>query len=144
MSTQPFIIERTYNAPILKVWEAITDNNKMKEWYFKLEEFKPEAGFVFEFYGGPPDGTRYLHHCEIIEVIPGKKLTHSWKYIGHPGETVVTWELFDEGSNKTRLKLTHAGLETFAQDNPDFAAHNFAEGWTYITGTSLANYLEKE
>jgi len=31
METQPFVIERTYNAPIAKVWQAITDNNKMKE-----------------------------------------------------------------------------------------------------------------
>ncbi|MCW3114716.1 MAG: hypothetical protein JWR18_3112, partial [Segetibacter sp.] len=56
------------------------------------------------------------------------------------GNSVVTFELFDEGS-KTRLKLTHAGLETFPANIPDFAKENFAEGWTYITGTSLSNFL---
>jgi uncharacterized protein YndB with AHSA1/START domain len=33
METEPFIIEKTYNATIKQVWEAITDHAKMKEWY---------------------------------------------------------------------------------------------------------------
>jgi len=141
MKNEPFVIERTYNAPINKVWEAITDHEKMKEWYFKMEDFKPEVGFEFEFLGGSKDKS-YRHLCKVTEAISGKKLTHSWKYDGYPGESFVTWELFDEGS-KTRLKLTHTGLETFPQNNPDFAKESFSKGWTYITGTSLANYLEK-
>jgi uncharacterized protein YndB with AHSA1/START domain len=143
METQPFVIEKTYNAPIAKVWEAITDNNKMKEWYFKMEDFKPEVGFEFEFDGTGSDGTKYLHLCKVTEVVPGKKLSHSWTYKDIPGKSLVTWELFDEGG-KTRLKLTHVGLETFPQNKPDFAKESFSKGWTYITGTSLANYLEKE
>jgi len=141
MSTQPFVLERTYNAPISKVWEAITDNKKMKEWYFKLEEFKPVVGFEFRFDGGS-ETKIYKHICKITEVIPGKKLTHSWKYEDYPGESFVSWELFDEG-DKTRLKLTHTGLETFPQNSPDFAKESFSKGWTYITGTSLKEYLEK-
>jgi len=141
MSTQPFVIERTYNAPISKVWSAITDHNKMKEWYFTLEDFKPEVGFKFTFEGGSKEKT-YIHLCEVTEVIPEKKLTHSWVYKDYPGESYVTWELFDEG-DKTRLKLTHTGLETFPQDNKDFAKESFTKGWTHITGTSLKEYLEK-
>ena len=113
----------------------------MALWYFKLEDFKPKVGFIFEFHGGREDGIQYLHHCEIKEAIPNKKLTHSWKYIGYPGESFVTWELFDEG-NKTRLKLTHSGLETFPADNKDFAKENFEAGWNYIINISLFNYLK--
>ncbi len=141
MSTQPFVIEQTYNAPIGKVWSALTDHNKMKEWYFTLKDFKPEIGFKFTFEGGSKEKT-YIHLCEVTEVIPGKKLTHSWVYQDYPGETYVTWELFDEG-DKTHLKLTHTGLETFPQDNKDFSKESFSKGWTYITGTSLKEYLEK-
>ena len=140
MKELPFVIERTYNSPIEKVWQAITDKDKMKLWYFDLEEFKPEIGFEFRFTGGT-DENKYLHICKITEVIPGKKLSHSWKYDGYTGESFVTFELFNEG-DKTKLKLTHAGLETFP-DNPDFAKHNFEAGWTHIIGTSLTEYLEK-
>jgi len=52
MKAEPFVIERTYNAPVSKVWEAITDHTKMQEWYFKLADFKPEVGFKFTFEGG--------------------------------------------------------------------------------------------
>jgi uncharacterized protein YndB with AHSA1/START domain len=139
MIQKPFIIERIYNAPIEKVWQAITDKEQMKQWYFDLAEFKPEVGFEFTFEGGKDDRI-YVHLCRITEVVPGKKLAYSWRYQGYEGNSIVTFELFDEGS-KTRLKLTHAGLETFPANIPDFAKENFAEGWTYITGTSLSNFL---
>jgi uncharacterized protein YndB with AHSA1/START domain len=142
MKHQPFEIERVYDAPVEKVWNAITDRNQMKQWYFDLAEFKPEVGFEFQFKGGKDDRI-YLHLCKVTEVIEGRKLTHSWKYDGYDGNSFVTWELFPEG-NKTRLKLTHAGLETFPVSNPDLAKENFVQGWTSIVGTSLKEFLEKD
>jgi len=140
METTPFVIERTYNATADRVWQAITDRDKMEQWYFKLKEFKPEVGFEFEFEGGPPEKI-FLHLCKVTEVIPGKKLTHSWRYDGYEGNSFVTWEIFDEG-DKTRVKLTHAGLETFPAI-PEFAKENFVMGWTDILGRMLKEYLEK-
>jgi len=140
METTPFVIERTYNATADRVWQAITDRDKMEQWYFKLKEFKPEVGFEFEFEGGPPEKT-FLHLCKVTEVIPGKKLTHSWRYDGYEGNSFVTWEIFDE-DGKTRVKLTHAGLETFPAI-PEFAKENFVMGWTDILGRMLKEYLEK-
>ena len=141
--SKPVIVERTFNAPIAKVWDAITNNDAMKKWYFQLPEFRAEVGFEFEFTGGPAERL-YLHKCRIIEVIPQKKLTHSWRYEGWKGESAVTWELFEEGS-KTRVRLTHSGLETFAvNNNPDLDAHNFNEGWNSIMSTSLAKFLEAD
>jgi len=140
METAPFVIERTYNASADRVWQAITDRDKMEQWYFKLKEFKPEVGFEFEFEGGPPEKT-FLHLCKVTEVIPGKKLTHSWRYDGYEGNSFVTWEIFDE-DDKTRVKLTHAGLETFPA-LPEFAKENFVMGWTEILGRMLKEYLEK-
>jgi uncharacterized protein YndB with AHSA1/START domain len=138
----PFTIVRTFNAPVEKVWEAITDKAAMKQWYFDLAEFKPVVGFEFEFTGGPPE-KEYLHKCKVTEVIPGKKLTYSWRYEGYEGNSFVTFELFSEG-NKTRVKLTHAGLETFPASNPDLVKENFAEGWTDIIGRSLKEFVEKQ
>lgn len=140
MKDEPFLIERTFSAPIEKVWKAITDKKEMKLWYFDLAEFKAEVGFKFQFLGGPPE-REYLHLCEVTEVVTGKKLTYSWRYDGYKGNSFVTFELFGEGDS-TRLKLTHAGLETFPKENTDLAKHNFEEGWTAIIGESLKKYLE--
>ena len=79
----------------------------------------------------------------MIEVVPKKKLTYSWRYDGYEGNSFVTFELFPEG-NKTRLKLSHKGLESFpVTANKDFAKENFMEGWTYIIGKGLKEYIEK-
>lgn len=139
MQHEPIVIERTYNAPMEKVWKAITGKDDMKQWYFDLAAFEPEVGFEFQFTGGNEDRT-YLHLCKITEVVPGRKITYSWRYDGYPGMSFVTFELFEAGQ-QTRLKLTHAGLETFP-DNPDFAKHNFEAGWTDIAGRSLKEFVE--
>ena len=139
-ATDPFVIERVLDAPATEVWKAITEKDRMKEWYFNLAEFKPEVGFEFSFEGGPPDKV-YVHLCKVTEVIPGKRITHTWKYKGYEGVSYVTWELFTE-KDKTKLKLTHAGLETFPPI-ADFAKKNFEEGWTMIVGKLLPEYLKK-
>ena len=142
MDNQPIILEQLFDAPASKVWKALTDKNEMKNWYFDLIEFKAEAGFKFQFVGGQEGGIQYLHLCEITEVIPGKKLTYSWCYKGYSGASYVTFELFEQ-ENKTLLKLTHKGIETFPKENPDLAIGNFVEGWNHIIHTSLKDYLEK-
>ncbi len=138
---QPIKMERIYNAKVKKVWQAITDNNQMKQWYFDIAEFKPEVGFEFQFTGEGKDGEKYIHLCKVVEVIKEKKLTYSWRYDGFEGNSFVTFELSAEGE-ETKLKLTHTGLETFPANNPDFAKESFTEGWNYITGTSLKQFVE--
>ena len=142
MNKEPFVIERVYNAPASRIWKAITSKDEMKQWYFDLSDFKPEVGFEFTFPGEGRNCEKYVHRCKITEVISGKKLSYTWAYEGYPGKSEVTFELFPEG-DKTRLRLTHSGLETFPQTNSDFARESFAEGWTYIIGKSLMEYLEK-
>ena len=138
--SHPLITESTYNAPVDVVWQAITDREQMKQWYFDIESFKPEVGFEFTF-KGENEGRVYIHLCKITEVIPGRKLKHSWRYQDYEGISYVTFELFPE-ENKTRIKLTHEGLESFPT-LPDFARNNFKEGWTMIIGTLLKDFVEK-
>lgn len=141
METQPIVLERRFAASPAKVWKALTDKTEMKRWYFDLADFKAEVGFKFEFEGGPPERS-YKHLCEVTEVIPGKKLTYSWRYDGYPGISYVTFELFGQG-NETLLRLTHSGTETFPRE-ADFARKNFESGWNAIVNTSLKNYLESD
>ncbi len=140
MKKEPLIIERILDAPVSLVWDALTDNSKMKKWYFDIDNFIAKPGFEFQFYGSSDD-KRYLHLCKILEVDRGKKLSYSWKYQDYAGASVLTFELF-EGGGKTRLKLTHEGLETFPSDLPDFTVESFTAGWNYIIGTSLKQFVE--
>ena len=135
------VIERTFNAPVALVWRALTDVDDMRRWYFDLKKFKPEVGFEFEF-TVEHEGMKYHHLCKITEVIPQKKLAYTWRYKGHEGNSLVTFELF-AGGDKTRLKLTHEGLETFPK-TPSFARKSFMEGWTQIIGSSLKKFVESD
>ena len=143
MNQEPIIIEKTYDASIDKVWKAISDKNEMKKWYFDLAEFKPEVGFEFQFSGGPSPEKQYLHLCKITEVIVNKKLSYTWLYDGYSGDSLVIFELFVEG-DKTRLKLSHFGLESFPMSNPDFERKNFVAGWSHIVGVALTEFLNSE
>lgn len=140
MQTTPFMIEKVLNAPVETVWNAISDKEQMKQWYFDLSAFRPEVGFEFEFTGKGTTGEEYVHLCKITEAVPGSKLAYSWAYKNRPGYSVVTFELFPEG-NTTRLKLTHEGIESFHENGPDFAKESFAMGWTELISKLLPDYL---
>jgi uncharacterized protein YndB with AHSA1/START domain len=137
-AVEPLIVERTMNAPVARVWQALTAVEHMNRWFFDLKEFKPEVGFIFEF-TVVYEGFTYVHHCKITEVVPQKRLAYTWRYVGHEGDSLVAFELFAEGSH-TRLKLTHEGLETFPK-TPAFVRANFLQGWTFLSG-ALKDFVE--
>ena len=141
LTTEEITIERTFEAPVAQVWNALTDVEQMRQWYFDLKEFKPEPGFEFEFVV-EHEGVSYHHLCRITEVIPQQRIAYTWRYKGEPGDSLVTFELLPEG-NKTRLKLTQKGIETFPE-TPAYARKNFEAGWTAIIGSELKEFVEKK
>ncbi len=141
MENQPIVIEQTFDAQISKVWDAISDKNQMKQWYFDLEEFKPEKGFKFQFTGCSDSDKEQVHLCEVTSVKLRERISYTWKYQGYEGKSEVIFELTDQ-VDQTVLKLTHKGLNTFPKDNPDFDTHNFVQGWNELIHNALKNYLE--
>src|SRR5215831_3570296 len=139
--TKAVIVERTFNAPVARVWKALTDVDQMRVWYFDLKEFKAKVGFEFEFVV-EHQGNTYHHLCKVTEVIPEKKIAYTWRYKGQPGDSLVTFELFGE-AERTRLKLTHTGIETFPK-TPAYARKNFEAGWTEIIGSELKRFVENK
>jgi len=137
---EAIILERTFNAPVARIWKALTDVDQMREWYFDLKEFKPQVWFEFEFIVAHK-GNSYHHLCRVTDVVPEKKIAYTWRYKGEPGDSLVTFELFPDG-NKTRLKLTHTGIETFPK-TPAYARKNFQAGWTAIIGSELKQFIER-
>jgi len=138
LDAMPLVVERTFDAPAELLWKAITERDRMREWFFDLEEFTPAPGFEFRF-AVEYQEMNYVHLCRVTEVITGRKLAFTWRYEGYDGDSLVTFELFSEGS-KTRVRLTHDGLETFPPI-PEFSRRNFLNGWTMLIGESLKKYL---
>jgi uncharacterized protein YndB with AHSA1/START domain len=126
---------------VAKVWEALTDINKINQWFFKLEDFKAELGFAFSF-SGNDNGVKVTHECVITELIPEQKLSYSFIYQGYPQKSTVSFALFPEGE-KTKLVLVHSDLEILSKGSPQFGRHKFLGGWTYLVN-SLNDFLNKE
>ncbi|AHF15841.1 SRPBCC family protein [Niabella soli] len=141
MESQTVVQEVIYNAPVEKVWQALTDKDQMKQWYFDIPDFNTAPGSRFDFYEGPKK--KYRHRATITALIPLQKLQHTW---AHPdqskGTSLLTWELFPKG-DQTRVHLTHSGLEQLADGGPAFAKENYEQGWNTIMNTSLRNFLER-
>jgi uncharacterized protein YndB with AHSA1/START domain len=137
-------VERVYNAPVEAVWKAITDKAEMRNWYFDFsEDWKLEVGHEWDWWAGPPDGEKWHHRGKMLEIIPNKKLSHTWEYPGYSGTSIVTWELFAEGE-KTKLVLTHVFNVPFDKNVDALKRENFAEGWNQLVNIALADHLEKD
>ncbi|SEW07064.1 Uncharacterized conserved protein YndB, AHSA1/START domain [Chryseobacterium wanjuense] len=141
--SNPIIVEYKVNAPIERVWKALTDKTEMRSWYFDIPDFELETGKVFNFYE-PGDEKKYHHQAEVVEIIPEQKLKHTWTYPEFSNEkTMVTWELQPQG-NETLVKLTHDGIDNFSDLGENFSQNAFTEGWNGIIGQSLKPYLENK
>ena len=139
----PVTVERVFRSPLKEIWAAITDVDEMRQWYFdNIPAFTPEVGFEVSFEVN--SGSRiFPHRWKVTEVIPMKKISYNWKYDGYPGDSVVTFELFQQ-NKMTRLKLTHQVKEDFPQDIPEFRRESCVAGWRYFIQDRLTKFMEAE
>ena len=117
-----------YNHPPEKVWAYLTKPELIEQWLMKTD-FDPVIGKEFKFFLKPmPDfGLDGIIHCKVLELVPFKKLSYSWK--SGPGEgrittdSIVVWTLHPD-NNGTELLLVHSGVD---ENNPLYSMMN--EGW---------------
>ena len=140
MNNHLIIKEVIVPVQVKLVWEAITDPDAMKKWYFEVNNFKLEVGNEFFFYE-PGDAKKFRHVCEITEVNPNRRFSHTWTFPDYSdGVSHLTWDLTEE-LDRTRIRLTHEGVENFADGGSDFARASFDAGWHEIVTQILVNYL---
>jgi uncharacterized protein YndB with AHSA1/START domain len=139
-----FQIEKTYDAPVALVWQAITDRAMMKEWYFNFaEDFKIKTGAVFEWRGNDTDCEQWLHRGKMIEIIPEEKLVHTWEYPGYSGTSTLSWNLLKVDEATTKIILVHEFTIPFDSSVAALKQENFEMGWKHIINISLQEYLSK-
>ena len=136
----PIVVEETYNAPLASVWNAITKEDQMRQWFFEaMTDFQPQPGFETQF-NVHHDGRDYLHTWRVTDVVPEERIAYRWRYEGLPGDSQVTWELA-ETSGGTKLTLTHQVLEAFPSDDPAFSRESGQAGWEHLLRERLKDFL---
>lgn len=105
----------TFPQPPEMVWRYLTEPDLLALWLMP-NDFKPEVGHRFQFGTKPksPLGFDGRVYCEVLEIIPFRKLVYSWKG-GLSKEkplldSIVTWTL-EPLENGTRLTLEQTGFK---------------------------------
>ncbi|MDG3583819.1 SRPBCC family protein [Galbibacter pacificus] len=142
MKDQTIIVETIVNATVKSVWEALTVPEKMKNWYFTVNNFELRERNEFYFY--EPNGTNFKHVCRIIDIVPEKRIRYSWSYPEYSnGVSIVSWQLAAQ-DGKTLVRLKHSGIENFMDAGSDLSRENFVAGWEEIVKKSLPGYLANQ
>jgi uncharacterized protein YndB with AHSA1/START domain len=125
-----------------EVWECLTTPGLIEKWLM-TNDFKPQQGHRFQFRAKPMPGWSGIVDCEVLEVVPNKKLSYTWVSGPKPGsaniKTVVTWKLIPE-QNCTRLILEHTGFEGFRAWMTSFI---LGSGWKSHIAKAFSDLLPK-
>ncbi|MBL0745222.1 SRPBCC family protein [Chryseolinea lacunae] len=131
----------TFSHPPEAVWQFLTDPDLMAQWLMK-NDFKPIVGHAFQFKTNPIPSLNIdgIMHCTVLEIVPFKKLSYTWK--AGPGngkielDTLVVWTLRPI-ANGTELHLEHSGFRD--PENHDIYK-GMMNGW--LTNLQkMANYI---
>jgi uncharacterized protein YndB with AHSA1/START domain len=113
------------------VWKTIVTSELIARWLMP-NDFEPKVGKRFTFRTKPMGDWDGVVQCEVLEVVPNKKLVYSWKggsetngEYGSRLDSLVTWTLTPAQSG-TRLRLVHSG---FRSPDNDFAFNVMGPGW---------------
>ena len=107
--------------PQESVWEYLTNADLMALWLMKTD-FQPIEGRDFQFTVNPVPSLNFdgIIYCKVLEIVPFKKLSYSWKCGPGDGkitlDTVVVWELRPKDKG-TELLLDHSGASTLENFN---------------------------
>lgn len=94
--------ERVFAHSIDKVWDAITNPEKMKYWFTDIElELKAGAKVTFHF----RDEAKTTSYGKVISVDKPGKFVWMWE------TEQADWELFAEGPARCRVVLTYSKLD---------------------------------
>jgi uncharacterized protein YndB with AHSA1/START domain len=103
------------------VWEYLTNAELMKQWLMP-NDFQPILGYDFQFTTKPIPSLQLdgIFNCKVVEIVPLKKLSYSWKGGSGNGEisldTLVMWTLVPK-DNGTELQLVHSGFKEIENFN---------------------------
>jgi uncharacterized protein YndB with AHSA1/START domain len=138
-ATRDIVVEDVVPQPPEKVWKALTTAELIGQWLMP-NDFEPVVGKRFTFRTRPIGDWDGVVQCEVLEVVPHRRLVYSWKggadsndsgsNYGSMLDSVVTWTLQPEGRG-TRLRLVHTG---FRSPQDDFAYDAMSPGWSRIMG----------
>jgi uncharacterized protein YndB with AHSA1/START domain len=104
-------IERVFDAPRERVWQAFTDPELLAQWWGRgnkmvIERMEVERGGHWRFVEHGPDG-EHGFEGRYREVTPPERLVQTFEWDGMPGYVAVDTAVFEDlGDGRTKLVTT--------------------------------------
>jgi uncharacterized protein YndB with AHSA1/START domain len=93
-----------YPHPLAQVWRALTDRASLSQWLLP-NDFEPWLGHRFTFQEEPQDGWDGLIECEVVELVPLRRVAFTWSAHPELPRMVVSFTLKEvEGGTHLRLE----------------------------------------
>ncbi|GJM44515.1 MAG: hypothetical protein DHS20C21_13570 [Gemmatimonadota bacterium] len=124
-------LERTLNAPVDRVFTALTSKAAIAKWFGPSDEMKItvhawdcKVGGNYRVEFVSPKGDQHIAVGTFREIVPGEKVSYSWAWEGQPPmDTLVTFRVKADG-DRTQLTMTHEGFP-----DQEMCGHH-EQGWT--------------
>ena len=131
MSDGTLQIERSYQAPAARVFEAWTSEEVLRRWFHAEHDWEtPEAQVDLRVGGDVRIVMRDPHKDKEIggggrytEIEPPNRLAFTWTWDGEDRQTLIELD-FEEADGQTTVRMTHSGL----RDHESARRHEY--GWS--------------
>jgi uncharacterized protein YndB with AHSA1/START domain len=133
--TETIVVDDVFPHAPEVIWRALTTGDLMARWLMKPTGFAPFVGNRFTYQttpAGPWDG---VIHCQVLEVVPGSRLSYSWKGgddantgYGSRLDTIVTFAI-EPVESGARLRVSHSG---FQLPRNQTAYEKMSGGWKQV------------
>lgn len=134
-ATQDIVVDELFPHAPETIWKALTSGELIARWMMAADGFEAVVGNRFTYRTTPAGAWDGLIRCEVIDVMPNRRLVYSWKG-GHEAnvgygsklETVVSWTLAPvEGG--TRVRVVHSGFDLPRNET---AYRSMSDGWKTV------------
>lgn len=119
VSDTELAIEREFDAPRERVYEAYTDRELLEQWWgprnttMIVDKLDVKPGGAWRFVHKMEDGSEHGFRGEFRELEPPERLVWTFEWEGMPGEISVETVEFEDLGGRTRVKT----ISTF--DSPE-------------------------
>ncbi len=144
--SQPIIIDRTFRVPVEKLFQAFTNAEALKAWWWPKElyadridyDFQEGGQYFINMKGAAPQGGGGMTG-EIEEIVPNERIVMSDQFADAKGNAIsakeakmpgmwpemirITFEFSSKDENSSNLHLFQSGIPSEAHDQ-------CVQGWT--------------
>ena len=109
----------TINAPVEKVWQALTDAKLAKKWGAGPAKVDPKVGGEFSYWDGDIHGT-------FTKILPGKQIVQDWYGHDNPEWKYNVIFTFEDNAGITYLQVIYSGnIVDEQRDKTDWQQYYF-------------------